>query len=99
MVTSDHGEGFLEHGQFLHSRELYQEFIRVPLVVKWPKNVTGFSSSVDDPVSLIDLVPTFVDGLDLAGGEHGFQGRSLLPAVFDRSGTRPHTVRDDPRHR
>ncbi len=83
IVTSDHGEAFLEHGQFLHSRELYREFLEVPLVVKWPQAATGFAASVPAPATLIDLVPTLVDGLGLAGAERGFQGRSLLPTVFD----------------
>ena len=82
IVTSDHGEAFLEHGLFMHSRELYQEFVRVPMVVKWPAGVEGFASRVAEPVTLADLVPTLVDGLGLRG-DRGFQGRSLLPAVFD----------------
>ncbi len=83
VVTSDHGEAFLEHGQFMHSRELYQEFLRIPLVVKWPSGAAGFARSVPEPATLIDLVPTLVDGLGLGGADRGFQGASLLPTVFD----------------
>jgi arylsulfatase A-like enzyme len=86
VLTSDHGEAFLEHGRFVHSLDLYREVLHVPLVIKWPRSVTGFRRVVDDPVSLLDLVPTLVDGLALGGAEDGFQGRSLLPLVFGGGG-------------
>jgi arylsulfatase A-like enzyme len=89
ILTSDHGEALLEHGHFLHSQDVYREVLHVPLVIKWPRSLTGFRSVVDEPVSLLDLAPTLVDGLDLEGAEDGFQGRSLLPLVFGgRSGER-----------
>lgn len=81
VMLADHGEGFLEHGFFLHGQNLYDEFLQVPLLIKWPQGVDGFASSIDQPVSLVDLVPTLVDGLDLPT-ERGFQGISLLPTVF-----------------
>ena len=87
IVTSDHGEGFFEHGRFIHTRLLYEEFIRIPLIIKWPQAVHGFSAEVDDTVSLVDLAPTLVDGLGLAT-RTGFQGRTLLPLAFD--GASPH---------
>lgn len=84
VVLSDHGEAFLEHGFFLHARALYEEFLHVPLLVKWPRGAVASTSSVDEPVSLVDLVPTMVDGLDLPT-DRGFQGISLLPVVFDEA--------------
>jgi len=87
VVLADHGEAFLEHGFFLHGQSLYDEFLHVPLVVRWPQGVDGFDSSIDEPVSLVDLVPTLVDGLDLPT-ERGFQGISLLPAAFGEESTR-----------
>jgi arylsulfatase A-like enzyme len=68
VLAADHGEAFLEHGHFLHSQNVHREVLHVPLVIKWPRSVTG--------------VPTLVDGLALDGAEDGFQGRSLLPLVF-----------------
>ena len=82
-MTSDHGEAFFEHGRFLHTRLLYDEFLRVPFVVKWPARVTGFAQSIADPVSLIDIAPTIIDGLGLTNTRAKFQGTSLLPAVFE----------------
>jgi arylsulfatase A-like enzyme len=62
---------------------LHREFLHVPLVIKWPGRVLGFEARVMEPVSLVDIVPTLVDGLALPERKGGFQGRSLLPIVFD----------------
>ena len=89
VVLADHGETFLEHGRFLHTQQLYRESIRVPLIAKWPATVAEPRELVDQPVSLVDLVPTLVDGLAL-DPDRRFQGRSLLPAALDgRSTNRP----------
>jgi arylsulfatase A-like enzyme len=82
VLAADHGEAFFEHGRFVHSLDLHREVLHVPLVIKWPRSVSGFRSVVEEPVSLLDLLPTLVDGLSLPGAEEGFQGRSLLPVVF-----------------
>ena len=82
MLTSDHGEGFFEHGRFLHTRLLYDEFLRIPLIVKWPVTATGFAAEVDVDVSLVDLAPTIVDGLGLSQDLAGFQaGPSCRPRL------------------
>jgi arylsulfatase A-like enzyme len=83
VLLSDHGEAFLEHGRFKHGLDVHREMLHVPLVVKWPSAMAGFRSVVDEPVSLLDLVPSLVDGLGLSAGGHGFQGRSLLPLAFE----------------
>lgn len=82
VVLSDHGESFLEHGRFLHTQQLYRESIHVPLVAKWPRAAPSRRVVVEQPVSLVDLLPTLVDGLGLET-DRGFQGRSLLPIAFD----------------
>ena len=38
ILTSDHGQAFNEHGYMLHSTYLYEELIRVPLIIKYPGN-------------------------------------------------------------
>ncbi|MCG6928191.1 MAG: sulfatase [Acidobacteria bacterium] len=86
VLLADHGEAFMEHGRFLHSQNVHRELLHVPLVVKWPASVTGFRRVVDDPVSLLDLLPTLVDGLALDGAADGFQGRSFLPLAFGEPG-------------
>jgi arylsulfatase A-like enzyme len=83
VLVSDHGEAFLEHDRFLHGLHLFREYVHVPMIVRWPAGVRGFQPVVDTPASLVDVAPTLVDGLALPSGI-GFQGRSLLPVVFDR---------------
>ena len=36
IITSDHGEAFLEHDQLLHGQTLFEEEIRIPLIIKFP---------------------------------------------------------------
>jgi arylsulfatase A-like enzyme len=75
VVTSDHGEGFGEHGLFGHGYSLYQTEIRVPLVIRPPSGLTP-SRVVDETVSLRDLAATIVDVLGLAAGSP-FPGASF----------------------
>jgi len=64
LITSDHGEEFLEHGFFLHRQGIYDEVARVPLIIKFP-----FSKIADTRfqglVSTLDLMPTVLDCLGL----------------------------------
>ncbi|MFC2173662.1 sulfatase [Acidobacteriota bacterium] len=90
VILSDHGEAFLEHDRFLHTKHLYREFIHVPLIIKWPAGVEGFEPVVKDTVSLVDLVPTLLDGLGSPDSDARFQGDSLLPLIFD--GARPERI-------
>ena len=76
VLFSDHGEEFRDHGGFEHGQSLYDELLRVPLVIKSP----GLGAAkVTPPVSLIDIVPTLVDLAGLPATET--QGVSLLPAA------------------
>lgn len=81
IVTADHGEAFYEHENFLHTSHLYEEYVHVPLVIKWPASFTGFEPRIDAPVSLIDLAPTLVDGLGVEDERTLYQGRTLMPLV------------------
>jgi len=83
VVLADHGEGFGEHGAFLHTRFLYNEVLAIPLVVKWPASLGGFCSQAAAPVSLVDVAPTLLDGVGVQSPQARFQGRSLLAQVFD----------------
>jgi arylsulfatase A-like enzyme len=78
IVTGDHGEAFGEHGAFFHGREVWDEIVRVPLVVYVPG---ARPRKVARPVSGVDLAPTI---LDLAGApeDPDARGRSLVPEIF-----------------
>ncbi len=79
IVTSDHGEGFLEHGRLDHGYGLYEELLRVPLIMRFPGDRFA-GSEVGGLVQIVDVVPTVLDYLGLSAHSAVF-GRSLLRAI------------------
>jgi len=77
VVVADHGEGLDDHGWWNH-RILYQEQIRVPLLIRFPGAPEGVR--VTDLVRTIDIVPTLLDALGLKPPAP-VEGRSLLPLM------------------
>ncbi|HET7293075.1 MAG TPA: sulfatase [Vicinamibacteria bacterium] len=75
VVTADHGEEFRDHGGSGHRNTLYEELLRVPLIVWHPGPVQA--RRVATPVSTVDLMPTLREaaGLPASGRD---QGLSLL---------------------
>ncbi len=59
IVTADHGEAFYEHGHWQHSQTLYDEVVRIPLIVKWPGG--GAGSRVASLVSQVDIFPSLLE--------------------------------------
>ncbi len=86
IVTSDHGEAFgQEHGnrEFIewgHGRIPYETQIHVPLIVKMPKSWGEYEGHISSEQSLLDIVPTLADILDIKIS-HKVQGRSWLPLL------------------
>ena len=78
VFTSDHGEGFGEHGSFLHGETLYDELLHVPLIVAGPGVLAG--QQVATPVSLVDVMPTLADllGVDCLESPTGRSLAALL---------------------
>ena len=62
ILTSDHGEELFDHGGFEHGHALYDEVLRVPLVLWAPWITPGREPA---PVSLIDLAPTMLQAAGL----------------------------------
>jgi len=79
VVTSDHGEEFGEHGGWSHSRTLYDEVLHVPLIFWAPRHLGG-PRRIPGPASLVDLMPTVLDVLDVPAPP-GLEGLSLLAAA------------------
>ena len=80
-VTADHGEELMDHGGLQHVK-VFEEVIRIPLIVRHPRGAGGRRS--DLPASNVDLLPTLAE---IAGLEPpaGIDGVSLLaPPVPDR---------------
>lgn len=78
VLTSDHGEDFLEHEHLMHCRSLYETSIRVPLVM-WIPGVAG--RRVAEPVENLDIVPTILDYLGIDPGADALEGRSLRSRI------------------
>lgn len=79
ILFSDHGEEFMEHGLMEHGFTLYQEQIHVPFIWYFPPSLEG-AKVIDEPVSLIDLMPTLLDMLGLEPVEN-ISGRSVMPLI------------------
>lgn len=82
IVTGDHGQAFLEHGEAAHANGLWQEEVRVPLLVKAPGLAPGNDSR---PASHLDVAPTVAAVLGLPP-QPAWQGLSLAgpPPVNER---------------
>ena len=67
VITSDHGEEFLDHGFVEHAWTLYQESVHVPLIFWWPGVLEP--ARVPQRVSLVDVLPTvqLLQGIDSTG--------------------------------
>lgn len=80
VVTSDHGEEFDEHGRIgWHSHTLFDELLRVPLIIKLPGGARG-GTRVEGMVRLIDVLPTVLEILRLPAPP-GIEGISLSTAM------------------
>jgi len=78
LVVGDHGEGMWEHGQRGHDDIMYEEGLRVPLVLKaaGPSPPTG---RIPGPLSQLAIVPTLLDALGFDVSEGEYEGESFLP--------------------
>ncbi len=83
IVTADHGEGFLDHGRLDHGYGLYEELLRIPLIVWFPSG-RGRGKRPAVPVQIVDVAPTIMEasGLEVAGVD----GRSLMGLIEGRGG-------------
>jgi arylsulfatase A-like enzyme len=76
ILTSDHGEGLGDHGRLQHGTNLFEELVRVPLILRGPGIPAG--RRLEGGAQLEDLAPTILawigtDSLD------GIDGKNLLP--------------------
>jgi hypothetical protein len=78
VVFGDHGEAFGEHpGNYGHTLFIYDENVRVPLLIGPASGEWSASRRVGGVASITDVVPTILDLLGLPA-EPGHTGRSLL---------------------
>jgi arylsulfatase A-like enzyme len=78
VLVSDHGEELLEHGGLQHDHSVYEELIRVPMILRLPAGEAA-GMRIPEMVSLVDVAPTILDRVGLA--TEGLAGQSLLPLI------------------
>jgi hypothetical protein len=81
IITSDHGEEFLEHGKLVHE-QVYQECLRVPLIILSPEHqpgrrLTEIVRSIDLPATILELAQTPI--------ARPISGISLVPLLAESS--------------
>jgi choline-sulfatase len=76
ILTSDHGEEFWEHDNVMHGHTLYRELLEIPLVLAGTAPILPGERDNRD-CSLVDVVPTILDALDLERPSE-LSGRSLM---------------------
>jgi len=81
VITSDHGEEFLDHGRFGHGRALYEEMLRVLLLVRAP-SLARPGLRVARIVRVLDIMPTALELLGVPAPAN-LEGKSLVPWLKD----------------
>ena len=82
VIFGDHGEGFGEHGRYLHGDTIYEEGLKIPLIIHAPgwfeggQREEGLSSQLDILPSVLEIL-----GYEVKNGE--YPGYSLLHPVPD----------------
>lgn len=80
ILLSDHGEEFYDHNSWLHGHTLYNEAIKIPLIIKFPKKSIK-NREINTTVNIIDVMPTILDYIDIPYKSTTIDGKSLLAIV------------------
>jgi len=97
VISSDHGEEFLEHGHIKHCRGVWDTVTRVPLIFRFP-GVEG-GGRFENAVQNLDIVPTILDYLEIDTGSFDFEGTSLLPVFEGKKPERQFAFADQRQYR
>ncbi|MBN1224046.1 MAG: sulfatase-like hydrolase/transferase, partial [Candidatus Aminicenantes bacterium] len=83
VLTSDHGEEFYEHKSWVHKHSLYNETIRIPLIIKsFESEYAG--EKTNEIVSLVDVMPTILDALNIDYSNRYLDGKSLYSLLSEK---------------
>jgi arylsulfatase A-like enzyme len=80
VFTSDHGEEFYEHHGWGHGHSLYDESLKVPLIIKFPDSRFK-GRRINDIVSLVDIFPTVLEETGIDYSTRDIDGQSLFPLI------------------
>lgn len=80
VLMSDHGEEFFDHQGWYHCHTLYDELIKVPLIIKFPGD--DFQNiQISEPVGVIDIMPTILGYWGVDFQPEQIDGVSLMPMI------------------
>ena len=79
IIAGDHGEAFGEHGDWTHGHTLYQETIKIPLIVWYPK-ISCNQMVSNELAGLIDIKPTILNIIGIKQSEI-HQGKDLISQI------------------
>jgi arylsulfatase A-like enzyme len=80
ILTSDHGEEFFDHHSWAHGHQLYDESLKVPLIIKFPGS--RFMGRRYEPhVRLVDIMPTIIEEVGASAADRTIDGKSLFPVL------------------
>jgi len=80
ILTSDHGEEFYDHEAWLHQHSLYNETIKIPLIIKFPHSKFK-GKRISNIVRIIDIMPTILDYFDIEHSTFRLDGESLMNLI------------------
>jgi arylsulfatase A-like enzyme len=87
LLTADHGEVFGNHNCYTHTYHMWEQALRVPLVLHAPGlQVRGVYD--DRPYTHVDIAPTLLDLAGQSDHKKGLSGRSIAKALADRTSGR-----------
>jgi hypothetical protein len=81
VIFGDHGDGFGEHGRYVHEDNPYEESLKIPLIIHAPWRFEH-GERVEELSNLTDILPTMLDllGYEVMGGKYpGYSLLRLLP--------------------
>ena len=85
VVTSDHGEEFMDHGRVFHHLTTYQETLRIPLIMRGQGLPKGME--IETPVSIVDIPATILSWAGLEK-ESPMAGMDLSPLLDPQDNSR-----------
>ena len=85
VITSDHGEEFMEHGRVFHHLTTYQESLRIPLIMRGEGLPQGVK--IETPVSIVDIPATILSWAGLSPGG-SVAGMDLTPLLDPQESSR-----------
>ena len=69
LITSDHGEAFMEHGRMEHNSTIFTEMLHVPFILRMPPDYYPSGIDTNRLVTLADITPTLLGAAGLTATE------------------------------